>query len=928
MGWLRRVATAFGGRKRQREVDEELAFHLEMREERNRAAGMGAEEARRAARLRFGNPAVWRERVREVDVMLLPQTVAQDLRFGARILLRRPGFTAVAVFALAVGIGVNTAGYTGYRTFFGRGVQARDAGRMVNLSLRERTGAYQAAFSYPDYEAYRDHVHAFSGVIATGMPGLLRVSAKGGVALRRAGGGGSLLGALGLFPGVQNYEKALTLGVSDNYFQVLGAKAVRGRTFRSGDRAELAASPAVLISANYWKERFDSDPGIIGKTIRLDGIAFTIMGVTPRNFEGTFIAVPDVWIPLRLEALLHPREELLRDRGRFCCHVFGRLAAGATAAEAAAEMTVVANELRPLHSPRSPLSQPLTAVLWPGSPFSVPLLVNPGVRISMFFVMLALGMVLLVACANVAGLQLARTAARQDELAMRMSLGASRGRLIRQLLTESALMALAAGVLAFLMSWVVLREGARLAAGAFPQQFETWVFHVRPDPAVFAFVFGVSMLASVLFGLAPALESSRSAVSSALKANAAIAPRRGRRLRSLLIATQVALCAVLLIVGGMLVHSAIRVLHMKTGYDDGRVMELKLQFPQTAEYTPAHEASLVRQLRTRLTATPGVQEVTSGRAPDDGDFEAARVALNGAAPTRRNARGFFYYAWVDPNYFRTLGIPLLSGEGFAAQSGAAEGEAILSQAAAERLWPGKNAVGRTLRLGTQGFENGAGKPTPDGRTWRVIGVARNTRGVLFDGSDSAKVYLPLPDADVQDYPILVRMRSNPLGQMNAVGAAVAAVDPNVGVEATTLRQMLKTTGPFMASAVAAAIASTTGLLGLLLAAIGIYGIVSYVVVLRTREVGIRMALGAKKRDVLLLILRESARPVVIGLAVGVVAAGGVAWLLRHLLYGLHGVDGAAFAGVSVLLLGIALAAAAVPARRAMRVEPMEALRYE
>jgi predicted permease len=567
-------------------------------------------------------------------------------------------------------------------------------------------------------------------------------------------------------------------------------------------------------------------------------------------------------------------------------------------------------------------------MVWPGSPFPSPLEQLAGVRIALLFVAAAVGMVLLIACANVAGLQLARTASRQSELSMRMSLGASRGRLIRQLLTESALLGLIAGLLSLLISWAVLQGMVKLIADAFPDEYGTFVFHVTPDGSIFGFVFLISIAASILFGLLPALESSRSIMSAALKANAATSPRRGHRLRSLLIATQIAACSVLLIAGSMLVHGAIRALQMDTGYDDAHVIELTVQFPESTSYTDARKASLIRSLRSRLAATPGVTEVTAAHAPDDNNGRMAYVAVDGKVPAPNSAKVFLYYTWIEPNYFPTLGIPMVFGREFTAQASQTEASAILSESAARRLWPGQSPLGRTFQLGTDRQFHDANELLPDGPVWRVIGVAHDTRGVTFDGSDSEQIYLPLPDGSAPRYPILVRAHANVAPVIGSLDPVVASVDPNLAVRASTLKEMLRQTGPFVASSLAAVIASITGILGLLLAAIGIYGTVSYVVVLRTREVGIRMALGAKKWKVLALILRESTRPVVGGLFVGILFASGVAWLLRSILYGLHTIDGMSFVGVSLLLLAIALLAAFVPARRAMQVDPVVALRYE
>jgi predicted permease len=933
MAWISRLRALFRKDKLTRELDEELSFHLSMREQWNVEQGMPHPEARRDARRRFGNPSVWRERMSEIDFMILPQTVLQDLRYGARMLYRNAGFTITAVLALAIGIGVNTAAFTAYKAFFKRSLEARESGRMVNLALTLHSGSGdqaanpQAWFSIPDYQAYR-RIHSFSGLIATSFPQNLTLTGAGGVVSQRSASTGSLVGRLGLLPHGQNTETASTYLVSENYFSVLGVNALRGRTFDAINTSELAASPSVLISENYWQKRFAGDPAVLGKTIRLNGTAFTIVGITPHNFVGTNVEAPDFWLPLSLEPLVHPDDNWLRNRENFCCRLYGRLASDASMDQAQAEMTLIAGRLSTLHDPHSDWRKPAKAAIWPGSPFPYPLKLYGGLRYAMLLILAGVGMVLVIACANVASLQLARAASRQNELGMRLSLGASRLRIIRQLLTESALLGLLAGAVALLFSWVFLEVVVVVIADAFPAEYGTFIFHVTPDLAIFAYVFCLSLAAAILFGLAPALESSGVALSSALKANAGTAKLRSRRMRDFLMAAQVAVSLVLLIVGSMLIRSSIRALQMDTGYDTQHVVSLGLQFPEGQKYSADRQAALVRELRTRLAALPGVAAITSARAPDGGGLRTAAVSLNGEKPSPQNTRAILYYTYIQPNYFQTLGIPLLFGRGFQTQAGQRENAVILSESAAQLLWPGQSPIGHGLRLAPGGQFEVKGDILSDGPKYEVIGIARDTRGVLLNGSDSEQVYLPMPEDQLQNHPILIRTRTAPAQIMNAVGPTISSIDPNLVAYASTLEEMLHQTESFIASSISATIAATIGMLGLLLASMGIYGTVSYIVVLRTREVGIRIALGAKKRDILGLMLRESARPVIAGLLVGMTLAVGASYLLRGILYGVNIVDGISFAGVSLLFLAIALVATYLPSRRAMRVDPVVALRYE
>ncbi len=920
MAMLRRFSNLFRSHKLQREIEAELRSHTEMRTQDNMAAGMSPEEARRDALRRFGNPSLWQERMSEIDLMILPQTILQDLRYGARILCRNAGFTAVAVFALAIGIGINTAAFTAYKAFFLRPLDGPDSGEMVNIALHLRSGDLQPLFSYPDYRSYREQSHSFSGLIASSFPQSLRLSVSGGIASQPDSGLGTLMQKAGILPRASYTETAFTLLVSENYFSALGVTAVRGRLFQGE-----TSSPIVLISENYWQKRFAGDPKILGKVVHLNGSVFTVAGITPHNFLGTSLIVPDFWLPLSSQPSVLPDDDWLRDREDLSLHVYGRLAPGTSIAEAQTEMTLLADHLRTLHDPHSDLGKPATAVLWPGSPFPLPIKHYAGLRYAVLLIMAAVGMVLVIACANVASLQLARAASRQKELSMRLSLGASRVRIIRQLLTESALLGLLAGLSALLVSWAMLQVLVVVAQSELPASFGSLVYHVTPDLGIFAYAFLLSLVAGVLFGLAPALESSGAALSSVARAGSGTSPIRSRRLRDFLMALQVTVSLVLMIAGAMLVRSSIRALKMDTGYDGKQIVTLNLQFPEGPNYNAVGKAALVRELRTRLSTLPGAATITSAWAPDGNGLRTAAVSLNGEKPSPQNTKLVLYYTYVQANYFETLGIPLLIGRGFSSQP---EPTVILSESTAQLLWPGQNPIGRTLRLGTDGQFHGTGEQLPDGPAYQVIGIARDTRGILMDGSDAEQIYIPLPQDRTQDYPILIRTNRDATQFMNSIGSMISSIDPNLFATASTLDDLLRTTPSFTAASFSAAIATTVGLLGLFLASMGIYGTVSYIVVLRTREVGIRMALGAHKRDIMRLMLLEGMRPVFAGLLLGMPLAVGASYLLRGVLYGLSGVDSISFLGVSTLFLAIGLLASYVPSRRAMRVDPVVALRYE
>ena len=857
--------------------------------------------------------------------MILPGTVVQDLRYGARMLRRNVGFTAVAVLALALGIGLNTAVFTIYKGLIVRPFDARNPGEMVNLALMRESGDIDFSFSYPDYEAYRDSAHSFSGLIAF-TDEHPRLSNAGGMISQRTSLTGSLVGRLGLIPSAaSNAEFAHVYVVSENYFQVLGVAALRGRTFDSIGIRELIASPAVLITENYWQRRFGGDPAMLGRTIRLNDARFTIAGVTPHDFAGTGGAVPDFWLPLRLQPLLHADDNSLRDRENQRCRMFGRLAPGVSMRQAQAEMTLLADHVRTLHDPHSESAKPATALVWPGTLLPRPLKLTPGLYLTILLIMAAAGMVLAVACANVASLQMARARSRQNELRTRLSLGASRLRIVRQLLTESLLLGLASGVTALLFTWTLLRVAVAFAANAFPADEGTLIINVNPDLEIFAYVCATSLVAGILFGLAPAMESSRSALSSSDRGGTS--PVRSRRIQDFLIAAQVALSAVLLIAGSMLIRSAINSLKMETGYETKHVVELDLQFPEGPKYNVARKRALVEQLRTRLAALPGVATVTSARPPVENFFQTAAAPAGEKSAAQNIA--LIHYTYVQSNYFQTLSIPILLGRSFRSQAGQAEHSVIVSESAARQFFPGRNPIGRSLRLGAadEQFHN-RNELVANGPTYQIIGIARDTRGTELNGSNSRQLYLPMPEDRLWDHSMLIRTQSDPTLVIRAMDSVISSVDPDLVATSSTLEEMLHYSPSFLASTMSAAIASVIGLIGLVLALMGIYGTVSYIVVLRTREIGIRMAVGAQRRDILGLILRESTRPVVAGLFAGMFLATGASYVLRGLLFGLKLVDGVSFLGVSLLFLTIALLAAYPPARRAMRIDPMEALRYE
>ena len=722
--------------------------------------------------------------------------------------------------------------------------------------------------------------------------------------------------------------------VSENYFHVLGVKAIQGRTFESIGASELAATPSVLISENYWQARYSGDPKILGKTVHLNGVAVNIAGITPHDFVGTNVAVPAFWLPAGIEPLIHADEQWLRDRETERFRVFGRLAPGVSIGQAQSEMSLIAARIGALHDPNSELAKPSVGLVWSGSPFPMPLKYFGGLVLGIILLMAATVMVLVVACANVGSLQLARTRLRENELRTRMSLGASRLRIIRQLVTESMLVGLLAGAAALFMTWAFLKACVVFASSILPPGFGGFVFDVSPDLSIFAFVLGVSLIAGLLSGLIPALESSRSALSAGVRSGTSSI--RTRRIQNLLIAVQVALSLILMIAGSTAIHSSINALTNDPGYDAKRVVDVAFQFSGTAfsgttRYDGVRKLALVRQLRKALAALPGVTGVTSAMPPGEGRLQTVASALGAEGGSAQGQLSLLHYAYVEPTYFEILGIRLIQGRNFGSTH-ERDASIVVSESAATLLWPGQSPVGKRVRLGAidEVFRNATALRAAGttGPAYDVIGVVRDTRGAETDASDTQRVYLPLPASRLQSYHLLARTRSAAQAVVNAIEPTISAVDPNIIASVSTLEEMRRQAPVFLIASISSGVALTLGSLGLFLALIGIYGTVSYIVVSRTKEVGIRMAMGAQRSDVLRLILGESEWPVLVGLMTGIVVAIGLSYLARGLLYGISGVDPISVACVSFLFLFVALLAPYGPARRAMRVDPMVALRYE
>ena len=918
-----RLRALFRRQSVEAELDQELRAHLEHQVEKHIRSGLPIAEAKRRARLEFGSLDQVKEECRDAHGLNLIDSLLQDLRYGWRMLVKNPVYTAASVIALAIGIAANTVIFTAYNAVDLRPIQAIDPGRVVNI-YRWEVGTNGQTFSYPSYIYFRDHNTTFSSLVAaTGTDlSFSEVSRVPGSA-RGAGRASSLFGIRFFQQMAGGTELVSAAVVSENYFQTLGISPALGRAFIPDDARR--QEPVVMVSYNFWKRRLNSNPALLGKLVKLNGKPLTVVGVTPRDFMGTYPDIPSVWVPVSSLPSLEPKNEMQRDSENDCCGLYGRLKPGATREQAQSELTVLAEQFRKTFPAGAKHSKPVSITVTPGSPFSFG--DRSPVRLIALILMAATSLVLLIACANVAGLQLARSAARQKEIGVRLAMGAGRKRLIRQLLTEATMLAVLAGSLGLLLAWWTLRYALAIISAAFPPVWGTIALHVDPDIHVFVYTLLVCLAAGILFGLAPALEASKPNLMAVLKEEgAAFGLKLAKsRLRDVLIASQMAISLVLLIAAGLLARGSFRAVKINPGFETRKVLGIDVEILPGMGYDVRREGLIVSELAERFSKVPGVRSVARGRVPLGGGIRTAVVSLAGkpgkTAPV-------LSYSYVSPNYFDALDIPIVRGSTFTAdeaRSGALV--TLVSEAAARRLWPHQDPLGKLVALDATEEFHWSDEPFPSGQSFQVIGVTRDLSSNWLGKLDDGYFYLPLAPAQRYDT-MLIRAESNPEALIPAVANQANDVDPNIIVYGETVDGLMTNNPPFVFSRIAAVVSVVIGLLGLVLASVGIYGIVSFVVVQRTHEVGVRMAMGARARDVLFLLLRQSMKPVAVGMLFGVTAVAATSRLLSALLFGLSSVDPLAFLGVSAVLASVALLASYLPARRATKVDPVVALRYE
>jgi predicted permease len=869
----------------EQELARELASHRALLEDEYQRRGMTVEEARRAATRSLAGVEHAKELHRDARSFVFLDDARRDFRHAARLLRRNPIFALTAAVSLAIGIGADTTIFTvANGLLFHEPVGVAEPGRLVDIG-GTRTD------SYPNYLDLRERTTTLDGIYAQQL----------------FGGPMSLAGPDGA-------ERVFRSGVTINYFDVLGARPAVGRLFGAGDSEEPGASPVVVLSYRFWTRRFKSDPAIVGQTLQLNGQPFTVVGVASERFQGTRIFAGDVWVPLTMLDIGSPQaSSRLTWRAAGWLVMGGRLKPGVSMRQAAAELDNIARTLEreyPVENRDKRFPVAASSAL-PG---------NSGLVAGFLAVLTGLvSLVLAVACANVAGVLLARASARRREIAVRMAIGAGRARLVRQLLTETLMLFILGGagglVLARVLTSMIV---SRLPTLPFPVEVS-----LALDGRAIAFTTVLSLIAAVLSGLAPALQVSKADVVMALKDDTQGVSGR-LRLRNAFVIAQVALSLVLVVSAGLFVRALQRAGSLNPGFDP-RGVELASLDVSLAGYTDATGPRFVRELIDRVRALPDVQSATIARTVPGG-FEELRFRLAPPGATPSSGDLFFNTSGniVEPGYFATLRIPLVAGRDFGlSDRDGAPPVAIVGEAVARRFWPGRNAVGQYVLQ--QVF--GPNIPPNTTKALLVIGVARDvTSSTLVDGMASLFAYVPFQQQYSPNITIVARTTH---GQRisEEIRTLVASMNPNLPiVTAQTLED--STALGLVPQRAAASITGSLGIVGLLLAAIGIYGVTAYWVTLRTREIGIRLAMGAQRGDIVGMVLRQGLSLAAIGSVIGLMLAAGASQLLAVFLFGVPPMDPIAFGSAAALFAAVGLAACYVPSRRATRVDPLIALRCE
>jgi predicted permease len=826
------------------------------------------------------------------------ESLRKDLSHGVRLLARQPGFTAVAILSLGLGVGVNTTIFSVVNAVLFKPSAVRDADRLVEIYSGASEDFQFLTSSYPDYLDLRDSTDSFSGMAAHGFVSAL---------LTRGGRSESILGEI----------------VTANYFDVLGARTALGRTFLPEEDRTAGTHPVVILSHGSWQRRLGGDPGVVGKTLKMSGLDYTIVGVAPAEFTGTMPGLePEFWVPSMMVEQLSVQgiqtttgtstgRTRFERRGSRWLFLKGRLAPGRTLQEARAQAETVMARLE-MEYPDT--NDKVRATLLPARGVRIHPMVDEVLSPAAALLLGAAGLVLLIACANVANMLLSRATARRKEIAVRLALGASRWRLVRQLLTESLVLATLGGLAGLVMAF----WASRLLSALLPALPVPLSFAFDLDVRVLSFALAASLGTSLLFGLAPALRASRPDLVPALK-DAATGPETLRRrfgFRNVLVVGQLAVSLVLLIAGALLVRGLARASEIDPGFDPDRLVSLSFNLKMNG-YSPEQSTAFQRRLVSHLEAQPGIEAVTLvSRPPLGSDINLEGVQILGHhQPDDEDTA--IDATQVGPGYFRTVGLTLLEGRDFtAADDEDAPKVVIVNEAMAKRYWPGRSPIGEQIH--TDGF---------DEAPHVIVGLVRDYKVRSLGEAPRPYLHFARRQEPSRNVTVLARTSGPAAHAVAPLRRAVLELEPELAFsEEGTVTDLIRMT--LVPTRVGASLIGAFGALALLLAAVGLYGVIAYTVSQRTRELGVRAALGADRGDLVKLVIGQGMKLAVVGVALGVLAAAAVTRVLSVLLYGISAVDPWAFGGAATMLLGVALLANLVPALRAARVDPMRALRHE
>ena len=812
-------------------------------------------------------------------------TILQDIRYGLRMIVKAPAFTALAMLALALGVCANTTIFSFVNGLLLRPLTGvKDPERLVAVYTSDYSSGLYSSSSYPDYVDFRSQADVFESLAAYT---------------------GTVLNATG----ETEAERLRGVIVTGNYFELLGVKAQLGRTLQVSDE-QPSNEQLIVISEGLWQRRFSASPSVIGQTLRLNGKPYTIVGVTDPGFRGLRLGLPpEFWLPMTTAS-----DDATSGRGDRGLELVGRLKPGVTPQQAQTQLTTIAARLAQAYPETN-----LGTLARPNEPRPVTVLrearVTPDAQIAIWRVSWLLfavvGLVLLIACANVANLLLARASVRRREIAVRLAVGASRGRLIRQLLTESLLLALFGGVLGLLLTqWT-----ARMLPGFFPPTAADGL-DLSLDWRVLVFSLGITVLTAIMFGLAPALQSTRLSLVPSLKDEAGPHGQRLRRigLRDALVVSQVALSLVLLIGAALFVRSLRNAISFDPGFAAQNLLIASMQ-TRGANLNKQQGQAFYQQTVERVGSLPGVQSVTlTAIAPLGGGGQRRGVQFEGYQP-QQNEDTETNTNVIGLNYFSTMRIPLVAGRDFNTQDREGSPSVVIVNEEVARRYYGGNAIGKRLKLGS------------DSPFSEIVGVARNAKYRNLREQTLPFIYIPLGQEYQSGMTLMVSAAGDPAALVASVRNEMRALNKDIPVfSVQTMEERIG--GQLAADRMIAVLLSIFGGGALLLAAIGIYGVMGYAVARRTREIGIRVALGAERRDILRLILGQGLLLIAIGAGVGLVLALAATRVLQSLLFGVSATDPVTFAFVLFVLVSVALLACYLPARRATKVDPLVALRYE